>query len=255
MSLLAIAAVVAGVVLAGCGGTQLSVRARRRPPVPGPPTTVASSASSSSTPPAAPAVVTTLATADGTIPDYAEPGDDRSGSVPATWHGEPSILPVLAQKAGWVDVRLAPRPNGSMAWVRRSDVSFSYTPWSIVVDTATTHLYLYNDGKLVTSMPAGVGTVADPTPTGDFFVAYLAAPPSAGYGPFVIVTSAHSDAISDWESSGDAQIAIHGPLGSDRQIGTTGAAISHGCVRLHLSDLVQLRPVPAGSPVVVEHPG
>ena len=64
-----------------------------------------------------------------------------------------------------------------------------------------------------------------------------------------MVTSAHSDTITDWEGSGDALIAIHGPLGSDAQIGTTGAAVSHGCIRLHEANLVQLRPVPVGTPV------
>jgi len=97
--------------------------------------------------------------------------------------------------------------------------------------------------------PAGIGTTRDPTPTGNFFVAFFAAPPSSGYGAFVIVTSGHSNAISDFEESGDAVVAIHGPLGADRAIGTTGAQVSHGCVRLHESDLVQLRQVPAGSPV------
>jgi lipoprotein-anchoring transpeptidase ErfK/SrfK len=77
------------------------------------------------------------------------------------------------------------------------------------------------------------------------------APPSAGYGPFVLVTSAHSDAITDWEQSGDAIIAIHGPISSsaDAEIGTTGAAISNGCIRMHDADLAQLADIPAGTPV------
>ena len=100
-----------------------------------------------------------------------------------------------------------------------------------------------------TDAPVGVGLPAYPTPTGQYFVAFLATPPNPGYGAFVMVTSAHSNTITDWDSSGDAIVAIHGPLGSDRQIATTGAAVSHGCVRLHESDLVQLRPVPVGSPI------
>jgi L,D-transpeptidase-like protein len=216
-----------------------------------PTTPVPTTATSSAQVPAAPAVTTTLATAIGTIADFSVPGGPASGSVGGTWHGSPSILPVLAERPGWVDVRLAPRPNGSTAWVMASDVSLTYTYWSIVIDTETTHLYLYWLGKLVASMPAGVGTTSDPTPKGTFFLAYFASPPSSGYGPFVLVTSAHSDSITDWESSGDAQIAIHGPLGDDQEIGSTGTHISHGCVRLHLSGLAQLRQVPAGSPVVV----
>jgi lipoprotein-anchoring transpeptidase ErfK/SrfK len=66
-----------------------------------------------------------------------------------------------------------------------------------------------------------------------------------------MVTSGHSDAISDYEESGDAIVAIHGPLGEDAAIGTTGARVSHGCVRLHDVDLAQLRTVPVGSPVQI----
>jgi lipoprotein-anchoring transpeptidase ErfK/SrfK len=64
-----------------------------------------------------------------------------------------------------------------------------------------------------------------------------------------MVTSAHSDTISDWEQSGDAITAIHGSLGADAAIGTGGARISHGCIRLHNADLAKLREVPAGTPI------
>jgi lipoprotein-anchoring transpeptidase ErfK/SrfK len=133
--------------------------------------------------------------------------------------------------------------------VRADDVDVAVTPYRIVLNLATRHLTLYRSGHRILSAPVGVGLAAYPTPTGHYFVALLAAPPSPGYGAFVMVTSAHSDTITDWEKSGDALIALHGPLGSDRQIATTGAAVSHGCVRLHESDLIQLRPVPAGSPI------
>jgi lipoprotein-anchoring transpeptidase ErfK/SrfK len=65
----------------------------------------------------------------------------------------------------------------------------------------------------------------------------------------VIVTSAHTNTISDWEESGDAITAIHGSLGSDAAIGTTKAQVSHGCIRLHDADLAQLRDVPSGTPI------
>jgi lipoprotein-anchoring transpeptidase ErfK/SrfK len=80
-------------------------------------------------------------------------------------------------------------------------------------------------------------------------VALFAQAPSPAYGAFVMVTSAHSNAISDWEESGDAITAIHGSLGSDAAIGTTGAMVSHGCIRLHNNDLAKLRNVPAGTPI------
>jgi lipoprotein-anchoring transpeptidase ErfK/SrfK len=199
--------------------------------------------------PAAPADWTLVATTHGAIPRYSYPGGPIEGTVPGSWHGAPSTLPVIGSRPGWLDVRLAQRPNESTAWVHARDVTLASTPYRIVVDLATTHLLLYRSGHLVLSVPAGIGTAAYPTPTGSYFLAFLAAPPSPGYGAFVMVTSAHSNAITDWEDSGDAIVAIHGPLGSDSEIGTTGAAVSHGCVRLHESDLLELRDVPDGSPI------
>ena len=120
---------------------------------------------------------------------------------------------------------------------------------AIVVNLGTRHLTLYRKAKQVFSAPVGIGTPTDPTPTGHYFVALYTSPPSPAYGAFVMATSAHSDTITDWSNSGDAIVAIHGPLGSDGQIGTTGAAISHGCIRLHEQDVVRLRQVPVGSPI------
>lgn len=204
---------------------------------------------------------TELATVLATAPGYARPGQQAGGrgsgsagparTVPASWYDRPSVLPVIGTKPGWVEVRLAQRPNGSTAWLPASDVKLSSTPYRIVVNTAATKLSLYDHGKLVFSAPAGVGTTDDPTPLGEYFVAFDEPPPSAGYGPFIMVTSAHSPAISDWEGSGDAVIGIHGPLGMDTAIGTKGARISHGCVRLHDAALEKLSKVPAGTPVDV----
>jgi lipoprotein-anchoring transpeptidase ErfK/SrfK len=160
-----------------------------------------------------------------------------------------SVLPVIARQPGWVEVRLAQRPNESVAWVPAGDVSLATDSYHIVIDLAAAHLRLFNHGREVAVFPAGIGIHTDPTPTGSFFVALFARAPSPGYGAFVIVTSAHSNTISDWEASGDAITAIHGSLGSDAAIGATGAAVSHGCVRLHDADLARLRDVPAGTPV------
>jgi lipoprotein-anchoring transpeptidase ErfK/SrfK len=161
------------------------------------------------------------------------------------------VLPVIATRPGWVRVRLARRPNGSSAWLPAGDVRLSSTPYLIVVDLGRTRLALYDRGRLVFSAPAGVGSLDDPTPTGEYFVAFDEQPPqpNPGYGPFIIVTSAHSPSISDWEGSGDAVIGIHGPLGEDSEIGATGARISHGCIRLHDQALERLNAVPPGTPI------
>jgi lipoprotein-anchoring transpeptidase ErfK/SrfK len=194
---------------------------------------------------------TELATLHDNLPRYDSPNQLGSGTVPASWEDRPSVLPVLSTAPGWVQVRLAQRPNGSTAWLPADDVKRSSTPYVIVIDLASTHLSLYEHGRLVFTTPAGIGTRDDPTPPGGYFIAFTEAPPqpNPGYGPFILVTSAHSPQIADWEGSGDAVIGIHGPLGADSEIGTVGARISHGCIRLHDTALEKLSHLPAGTPI------
>ena len=168
-----------------------------------PPTSTISTPTTSAAAPA-PADSTLVVTARDDIPSFASPGGSPAGTVPGTWLGAPSTLPVIAQQPGWFEVRLAQRPNGSTAWVRDTDVDTAVTPYRIVIDLATNHLTLYRSGQPVLSAPVGTGLPAYPTPTGQYFVALLAAPPNPGYGTFVMVTSAHSNTITDWENSGDA---------------------------------------------------
>ena len=192
-----------------------------------------------------------IATTKGAVSGYASPGGPQDSTIPSSWYGGASALPVIAQQPGWLEVRLATRPNGSTAWVRSADVTITATPYWLSVDLANRHVSLFRLDHQIMSAPAGVGSGQDPTPTGQYFVAFFEASPSAGYGPFILVTSAHSTTIANWESSGDAVIGIHGPLGADSLLGTTGAYLSHGCIRLPIADLVKLRDVPAGSPISI----
>lgn len=194
---------------------------------------------------------TTVAVLKGDAPGSAAPGGPVVQTVPGTWYGWVSSLPVINESPGWLDVRLAQRPNGSTAWIPAADATLKTTPDVIVVDLSTRHLGLYVSGKLTGDFPVGIGLPATPTPTGNFFVAFIEPPIDAGYGPFIMVTSAHSDAIANWAGSGDAIIGIHGPIDAeaDAEIGTTGAQVSNGCIRLHVADQEQLANVPVGSPI------
>jgi hypothetical protein len=199
----------------------------------------------------APPGTTMVATLHGDTPGSPAAGAPENQIVPGSWYGYPSILPIIASAPNWIEVRLAQRPNESTAWIRQSAATIGVTPYKVVVDLATEHLSVFDNDKQIFDFPAGIGTPDDPTVTGNFFITMQVPPPDPGYGPFVLVTSAHSDTITDWSDSGDAIIAIHGPIDSydDTLIGTTGAAISHGCIRLHDADLAQLSVLPAGTPV------
>jgi len=146
-------------------------------------------------------------------------------------------------------IRLPERPNGLTGWVRRSDVTISSTAYRIVISLSLTKVTVYKDGWESVSMPAGLGKASTPTPPGNFFVAVIEKPGSAGYGPIVLDLSGHSEAIQSWQGSGDAIIALHGPFGADAEIGTTGTYVSNGCVRLHTEDQLKLDVVPLGTPV------
>ena len=243
------AAAAVALLLAGCGPVT-DVAAPRSHVIPRHRTSQAQAAPTADPGPLAP-VRTVVATTDGAISGYPSPGRPSNMTVPGTWFGYPSVLPVIASEAGWFEVRLAQRPNGSTTWVQASDVSLSTTPYAIVIDLSTEHLTVYENGAQIDDFPAGIGTSDDPTPTGHYFMTMKVPPPNPSYGDFVLATSDHSDSITDWESSGDAIIGIHGPITSDDDslIGTTGAAISHGCVRLHDADLAQLADIPPGTPI------
>jgi lipoprotein-anchoring transpeptidase ErfK/SrfK len=219
------------------------------------PTTTTTAPAPPGPPPIPPQPASTLVAAThGAIPGYASAGAPAPDmTVPGSWFGYPSVLPVVATEPGWLEVRLAQRPNGSTTWVQQSDVTLSTTPYALVIDLATEHLVVFQNATPIFNFAAGVGAPNDPTPTGNYFMTMIYPPPGPGYGPFVLVTSDHSDSISDWENSGDAIIGIHGPITSydDSLIGSTGAAISHGCIRLHDADLARLSMIPAGTPIEV----
>ena len=193
---------------------------------------------------------TTLASPKGTIPTYAAPGATSNGKT-GLWYGYAMTLPVIAQQAGWLEVRLPQRPNGLTAWVQTSDVTLSTSSYRIVISVGGERLRVYQNGYQTMDFPVGVGTPSTPTPTGHFFVTVRVPPPNSAYGPFVVSTSAHSEAISSWDGAGDALIGIHGPISSwaDSRIGTGDARVSNGCVRMHDADLAQLAVIPAGTPV------
>jgi hypothetical protein len=188
---------------------------------------------------------------NGEVPVYDGPNGRVVGKA-GYFFGYDQWLPMLAARNGWLQVRLPERPNGKTGWVRTKDVSsYRKTPYRMVLDLSSTSLTLYKDGWPQWTAPVGIGTAKTPTPVGRFFVSVIDHDDSPGYGPFQLVTSAHSEAIQDWQGMGDALIAFHGPINakSDKQIGTTGTRISNGCVRMHLSDLQKLSAVPVGTPV------
>lgn len=194
---------------------------------------------------------TMLASLSHSVWEYSAPGVITKHVVRADYFGSPLVMPVISVRDGYLQVRLPYRPNSRTAWVKQSSVGVSATPYRIKIYLRTQHLELFYKGFRTLRAPVGIGTTTNPTPSGRFFVLFFSIPPNGGYGPFDLVTSAHSNTITDWESSGDALIGIHGPLGADGMIGNSGARISHGCIRMHLVDQRRLDRVTIGTPIEI----
>jgi hypothetical protein len=207
----------------------------------------------STLPPPVPGIPTStlIATVNQTTPAFNAPSGPQVGTVPATWYGAPTTLPVVSQADGWLLVRVTPPPNGQVSWISSNAVNLVQTGYYITVNLTSMRLYLYNQGRLSMDAPVDIGSPQSPTPTGNFFVAFFAQAPNPNYGAFVIVTSAMSSAISDWEQSGQSLITIHGTVADDAAIGIAGAAGSRGALEMHAPDLAALRTVPAGTPIVI----
>ena len=66
------------------------------------------------------------------------------------------------------------------------------------------------------------------------------------YGVFALGLSGFSPVLKDWPGGG--RMAIHGTA----HPGDRGLMVSHGCVRVYNDDMVDLRHVPLGTPVVIK---
>ena len=148
----------------------------------------------------------------------------------------------------WLRIRLPIRPNGAAGWVRMGAVTVRRTRQRIVVDLSDRTLRYYRDGRLQHDFTVGIGRPETPTAVGTFFVwaQVPQASPSGPYGVFALGLSGFSPVLKDWPGGG--RMAIHGTSNP----GDRGQMVSHGCVRVYNDDMVDLRRVPLGTPVVIK---
>ena len=190
---------------------------------------------------------------DAAVPAYQTPRSPTPVSnLQATLAGVPVSLPVINRVGRYLQVRLFGRPNGQTTWVKiSSSVRLLRDPYRIVVDLGHKRLFLYHSGRIVVQAPAAIGSPATPTPLGSYFVLLLAQAPTSAYGPFVLVTSAMANGVTDWVQQNQSVIPITGPLQWAGTIGGGGGAVTTGGVAVESSDLSKFRPVPLGTPIDV----
>ena len=172
--------------------------------------------------------------------------------VPGTnpW-GERLAFPVVerardAHGAVWLRVLLGVAPNGAEGWVPAARVWATPVRDRIVVDLSAHRLRRWHDGRPTARFDVAVGYPSTPTPPGSFFVwARLDAATDGPYGTYVLGLSGFPPTGS--EAPDGARIAIHGTTDPS----DLGQDVSHGCVRVLNADMLHLRDVPMGTPVVI----
>jgi lipoprotein-anchoring transpeptidase ErfK/SrfK len=153
-----------------------------------------------------------------------------------------------AARPGWVRVRVAVLPNGTVGWVRRRALGgYETVGTRLVLDLGAQTIVLLRDGREILSAPVGVGTADAPTPAGEFYVrSKLTRYASPAYGPVAFGTSARSPTLTDWPAGGF--VGIHG---TDRPDLLPGR-VSHGCVRMRNDDILRLADLlPVGTPLTI----
>jgi len=172
----------------------------------------------------------------------------------STEDGFPEIYLLLrshrdAQGQEWIELRIPGRPNGRVGWVRRAALGAMHlTRMLVVVDRARLRLSVYSDGRRVWSAPVGVGAAATPTPAGHFWIReeFKLSDPASGYYPYAFGTADYST-LTEWPRGG--VVGIHGPYFAP---GSIPGRLSHGCIRLRVSDDARLAAlVRPGTPLLV----
>jgi L,D-transpeptidase catalytic domain/Bacterial Ig domain/Putative peptidoglycan binding domain len=130
------------------------------------------------------------------------------------------------------------------------------TAGKIVVIEHLFKLNLYLDGKLFKQYPVAVGQSMYPTPTGNFVITNKIknptwTPPNSPWaaGLEAIPPGVNNPLGTRWIGTSASLVGIHGT----NEDWTIGSAASHGCIRMHISDVEALFPhVTVGMPVEIK---
>lgn len=259
-SLAAVACATALVAAAGCGGSEEGG---------GAPTSAPATSTTKASKPDKIEKATTFTTVDGLPRDssheetdgsvvhpkkkqyvYDKPSGTKVAKLPVKELGNPTWVPVVESRSGWLRVLLPSRPNGATGWLKSSSqLEHAKSKSVIKVDVDERKLTLLQDGEQVGSWTVAVGASKTPTPkVRTYLMASIIDAKQAKYTPIVFPLGAHSDTL-DTFGGGPGTVAIHGWTTDSKVF---GKAVTNGCIRIPTDGLEKLRSVPLGSLVLIQ---
>ena len=162
--------------------------------------------------------------------------------------GGPLVFGVLGVRGRWLEVTAEALPNDRHGWVEFGrDVSVQPVQWTLRASLSRRELEVSRDGRLVRTIPVGIGRPGSPTPTGRFAIAEkVSGPFGAAYGCCILALTARQPHLPvGWNTQITYYVAIHAGSGQ-------GAAVSAGCLHATEADVRYLmRTVPLGTPVEI----
>ena len=162
--------------------------------------------------------------------------------------GGPLVFGVVGVRGRWVEVTAEALPNGRHGWARFGrDVSVQPVEWTLRASLSRRELSVLRDGRLVRTIPVGIGAPGSPTPTGNFAVAEkVTGPFGPAYGCCILALTARQPHLPPgWDTRITYYVAIHAGSGQ-------GAAVSAGCLHATEADVRYLmRTVPLGTAVQI----
>jgi lipoprotein-anchoring transpeptidase ErfK/SrfK len=186
-----------------------------------------------------------------TVPVYTAPSGALLYNETTPTHDGVGLAFLVSEQRpnGWLQVMLPRRPNGSIGYIRTSDVSVVTITTQIKVELAKRRLTAWDGDKMFLQEPVAIGVARTPTPLGTYYLQDSVAQMNThgAYGPYILAVSAHSEVLKTF-GGGDGLTGIHGT----NQPGLIGSAVSNGCIRMTNDAITRLaRGLSQGSPIVI----
>ena len=160
------------------------------------------------------------------------------------------VFSVIGEQAGWLQVNIPVKPNGSVGWVKAADVTTYITPYYVLIELSKRRLTACNAGVPIARESIGIGKPGTETPKGTFYLLDLLRNPKKsvpGYGPFAFGFSGFSENPAVEKIFNGGRIGMHGS--STPGLGT---GISSGCIRMTNAAITKLaKTLFLGTPVQI----